>query len=546
MIRGRLIMRNLLILRTLLPVLGACALAVGASIALAGDWPTWGHDPSRNMVSDEKGLPVSAEPGSVKDGSDKIDPATTKNVKWVARLGSASYGNPTVAGGRVYVGSNNTPPHGAKYKGDYGILLCFDEKSGSFLWQLAVPKLASGKANDYENTGLCSSPTVDGDRVYVVTNRCEVLCLDARGQAGGQNRGPFTDEAQYTAGPGKPPVAQGPRDADILWRYDMREELGAFPRNMTSSAVLAVGDKLFVTTSNGVDWTNKHLPAPDAPALICLDKNTGKLLAVERSGISRRTWVCNWSSPAYGVIGGKPMIVFGGGDGYCYGFDPAIEAPSASTPPATAAQGNAVIPGAPPPVPTLKELWRFDCNPPGRREKDGKPVKYGSQEGPSDVIATPVIAGGRVYVAIGQEPEQGEGAGAMNCIDPTKAGDISQTGRVWVNEKIGRSVSTASVADGLVYVAELSGFVHCLDASTGEEVWKHDTEGHIWGSTLVADGKVYIANENGILTILASGREKKALGTIDFKDAMYATPVVASGVMYLATGTNLFAISSRP
>ncbi|MDB5356493.1 MAG: outer membrane protein assembly factor BamB, partial [Phycisphaerales bacterium] len=301
------------------------AAAIAGASAYAGDWPTWGHDASRNMVSDEKGLPISADPGKVKEGSDQIDIGTTKGVRWVAKLGSASYGNPTAAGGRVYVGTNNGSPRDPKYKGDYGILLCLDEKTGGLLWQLASPKLSSGKANDYENTGLCCSPTVDGDRVYVVTNRCEVLCLDARGQADGKNRGSFTDEAQYVAGPGKPPIAQGGTDADILWRYDMREELGAFPRNMTSSAVLVVGDKLFVTTSNGVDWTNKHLPAPDAPALICLYKNTGKLLAVERSGISRRTWVCNWSSPAYGVIGGKPMIVFGAGDGYCYGFDQNID-----------------------------------------------------------------------------------------------------------------------------------------------------------------------------------------------------------------------------
>ncbi|MDB5354275.1 MAG: outer rane biosis protein BamB, partial [Phycisphaerales bacterium] len=255
----------------------------------------------------------------------------------------------------------------------------------------------------------------------------------------------------------------------------------------------------------------------------------------------RRTWVCNWSSPAYGVIGGKPMIVFGAGDGYCYGFDQNIDPLSASA----SIAGNPA-PGAPPPVPTLKELWRFDCNPPGRRTKDGKPVKYGANDGPSDVIATPVIVNGRVYVAIGQEPEQGEGAGAMNCIDPTKTGDISETGRVWTNEKIGRSVSTASVTDGLVYVAELTGLIHCLDAATGQEVWNHDTEGHIWSSTLVADGKVYIGNENGLLTILASGREKKVLGTIDFKDAIYSTPVVANGVMYVGTAANLYAVASRP
>ncbi len=511
-------------------LLFAGILCAGAIPVDAKDWPMWGHDPSRNMVSAEKNLPDTADPGKPAAEGAAVDPATTKNVKWVAKLGSASYGNVTVASGRVFVGTNNASPRDPKYRGDCSILMCLDEQTDKLLWQLAVPKLAAGKGNDWEEIGICSSPTVDGDHLYLVTNRCEAICLDVRGQANGVNRGPFTDEAQYTAGPGKPPVPQGPGDADILWRYDMRDELGAYPRNQASSSILVVGDKLFVTTSNGVDWSGKHLPSPDCPALICLDKNTGKLLAVERSGISRRTWVCNWCSPSYGVIAGRPTVVFGGGDGFCYGFDPA----SATTPPVAGSE------------PTLKELWRFDCNPPERHAKNGKILKYGLPEGPSDVIGTPVIVNDRIYVAIGQEPEQGDGAGAVNCIAPSAGvGDISRSGSIWTNTKIGRSVSTASVSDGLVYIADLAGQVHCLDSSTGQELWSHDTEAHVWGSTLVADGKIYVGNENGQLTVLAVGKEKKVIGAVDLKEAIYSTPVAANGVLYVGTAGNLYALEVR-
>ena len=140
----------------------------------AADWPMWGGDPSRNMVSAEKNLPTTADPGKAKAEGQPIDPATTKNVKWAAPLGSASYGNVTVAGGRVFIGCNNASPRDPKYQGDYSILLCLDEQTGKMLWQLACPKLSAGKVNDWEQVGLCSSPTVDGDHVYVVTNRCEV------------------------------------------------------------------------------------------------------------------------------------------------------------------------------------------------------------------------------------------------------------------------------------------------------------------------------------------------------------------------------------
>ena len=184
----------------------------------------WGHDPSHNMVSDETNLPSVAEAGKPKEEGGSIDLSTTKNVKWAAKLGSAAYGNATVAGGGVFVGTNNSSPRDPKYAGDYAILLCLDEQTGNLLWQFAMPKLAAGKANDWELVGLCSSPTVEGDHVYIVTNRCEVLCLDVHGQAGNMNRGPFTDEAHYTAGPGKPPIEQGPNDADIVWRDDLRDE----------------------------------------------------------------------------------------------------------------------------------------------------------------------------------------------------------------------------------------------------------------------------------------------------------------------------------
>ncbi len=223
--------------------------------------------------------------------------------------------------GKVFIGTNNENPRDPKYVGDYGIVLCLDEATGKLIWQLAVPKLAAGPKCDYEKIGICSSPAVDGDCVYVVTTRCEVLCLNINGLANG-NHGPFKDEAQYVAGPGRPPIELGPTDADILWRYDMRDELGVHPHQATSSSALVAGDRLYVTTSNGKDANQKYIPAPNAPALICLDKKTGKLLGQEKSGISRRTFLCNWSSPALASLAGKEQIIFGADDGFCYGLEP--------------------------------------------------------------------------------------------------------------------------------------------------------------------------------------------------------------------------------
>jgi outer membrane protein assembly factor BamB len=506
-------------------ILAVLLLGVLPVLAGAGDWPMWGHDSSRNMVSGEKGLPASFDVGQFKSGSEEIDMATTKNVRWVAKLGSQSYGNPTVAGGRVFVGTNNEAPRNPKLTGDRGVLMCLDEKTGKLLWQLAVPKLGTGKISDWEYLGLCSSPAVEGDRVWIVTNRCEVMCLDVNGMANG-NDGPFKEEAQYLAGPGKPPVEVGPTDADILWRFDMRQELGVFPHNMTVCGPLIVGDKVVVTTSNGVDWTHTTIPNPRAPCLVMLNKNTGDLLGEEAAGVGARTLHSNWSSPAFGKVGGQEQIIFGAGDGWCYGFD--TTAPQ---------EQDGIRP--------LKELWRYDCNPPQYRVKNGKHLKYATPDGPSEVIATPVFYKNRVYVPIGQDPEHGEGLGNFSCIDITRSGDITKSGTVWSYSKIAHSLSTPSIADGLVYVADFSGYIHCLDAETGKPYWVYDTKSHIWASTLVADGKVYVGTEDGDFLILATGKQLKVINKVDTRSPVYSTAVAANGTLFIATPTHLYAIESK-
>ncbi|HXG24470.1 MAG TPA: PQQ-binding-like beta-propeller repeat protein, partial [Chthonomonadales bacterium] len=124
----------------------------------------------------------------------------------------------------------------------------------------------------------------------------------------------------------------------------------------------------------------------------------------------------------------------------------------------------------------------------------------------------------------------------------TKRGDITTTGTVWNYDKIHRSMSTPSIANGLVFIADYSGFVHCLDAETGKPYWVYDTKSHIWGSTLVADGKVYFGTEDGDFIILAADKTLKEINKIDMKAPVYSSPVVANGTLYVATQTHLYAV----
>jgi outer membrane protein assembly factor BamB len=500
------------------------ALLAGGLIATAQDWPQWGgHTLGRNMYSPAKGLPDRVEAGKFKSGSEEIDLKTTKNVRYVTKLGSQSYGNTTVAGGRVFIGTNNDSPRDLQHQGDRSILMAVDEKTGEFLWQLVVPKLASGKVNDWENLGLLSSPTVEGDRIYVVTSRCELLCLDVQGMANG-NDGPFQDEAQYVVGPGNPKKAKlGPKDADIIWKYDMMDELGVFPHNASNSSPLVVGDLVYVCTSNGQDWSHSNIPSPQSPSFIALNKKTGELAGEDDASIGPRIFHGQWSSASAGLVNGRQLIFFGGGDGFCYAFDakPVKEGENSF----------------------LKTVWKYDCNPPEYKIKDGRPIKYPDANGPSEINSTPVFYKNRVYVAVGQDPEHGEGVGHLVCIDATKTGDITKTGAIWSFKGIHRSISTVSIdpTSGLLFIGDFSGFVYCLDAETGKLYWTHDMKAHMWGSTLVADGKVYVGDEDGDFAVLAATKEKKLLSETNLPSPVYSTPIVANGTIYVSCNTHLYA-----
>jgi outer membrane protein assembly factor BamB len=494
------------------------------------------------MASAEKGLPVSFDPGRKRRDRLGFDPKTAKNVKWMVRLGTENYSSPTIADDRVYIGTNDEDLDDPRFEQTRGgVLMCLAESTGQLLWRLVVPRLEidrSKVSEDFDdmNLGICSSATVDGDCVYIVSNRCEVICLDADGLKDG-NDGPFTDEAKFSVQEDAQTVQLTERDADILWRFDMIRDLPVFPHDAANCSVLVVGDYLYVGTSNGV--YDGKVVLPEAPALIALNKHTGKLLARDQGQISPRIFHGQWSSPSLGKLGERELFFYGGGDGVCYGFD--------------------LLAGELQEPTTLKEAWRFDANPPHYRERDGQPIDYwalargakkdefrgdGQLVSPSEIISTPVVYDGRLYVTIGQDPLHGRGRGALSCIDPSGSGDVTKSHCLWQYTDIGRSMSTVSIADGLLYVAETWGKIHCLDAKTGEVQWVYDTADEIWSSTLVADGKVYVGRRGG-LTVLAAGRQRRHLADIKLGSQVWSVPSAANGVLYVASQRNLFAVEEQ-
>ena len=464
-------------------LLFASLAAVGA--LSAADWPMWGGRPDRNMVSDEKGIPRT------------WDIKAKTNVKWVAEIGSQSYGNPVVAEGKVFLGTNNQLERNPKFKGDHGVMMVFDEKTGEFLWQMAHAKLESGRVNDWPEQGVCSSPAVHEGVVYYLSNRAEVMAMDVEGFRDGENDGPYTEETETTK-----------IDGDIIWKLDMYNDLGVYPHNMAATSPAVIGDLVFVNTSNGVDESHINIPSPRSPSFLALNRKTGEIVWEDASP-GDKILHGQWSSPAYGTMGGVEQVLFAGGDGWLRGFNPT----------------------------TGEVLWEFDANPKDSEYKQGRGDR-------NELIATPVIYEEKVYIAVGQDPEHGEGIGHLYAIDPTKRGDITTSGLVW-HHPFRRTISTVAVADGILYAANFSGFLHAVDLKTGKLLWEHDMLAAVWGSPYVVDGKVMIGDEDGDLDVLQAGPTLEVLSEINFGNTIYSTPVVANGTLFIMTRSHLYAIAQK-
>ncbi len=610
-----------------------------------GDWPQWAGTSYRNNTPvTDKEIPIEWEVGGFdrKTGAWIRDKA--ENIKWVARVGSQTYGNPVIAGGKVFVGTNNGAGYLSRYPADVdlGCLICFDEETGKFLWQDSNEKLPTGRVHDWPLQGVCCSPLVEGNRLWYVTNRGEVVCLDTEGFHDGEDDGPLqgelaplfsirrSDDAttdlvapaakaldagsvteairqQFaaagmelpssievkTVAPGKKwelrvliegaqrlclIAVQGPnlqaskvltpadrQEADSIWRFDMMGKLRVSQHNMCSCSVTAIGDILFVNTSNGVDESHINIPSPDAPSFMAMNKHTGEVYWTDQSP-GENILHGQWSSPTAGLLGGVPQVIFGGGDGWVYSF--------------CADEGANGKP---------ELLWKFDANP-----KESEWILGGAGTR-NNIIATPVICDGLVYVAVGQDPEHMEGIGHLWCIDPTKRGDVSPTlavkaddkstiiphrrlqailpeqgeatipnpnsalvweysqqdqngdGQIDFEEEMHRSIGTVAIKDDLLFVSDFSGLFHCLDAKTGAVHWTYDMMAAAWGSPLIVNDHVYIGDEDGDICVFNLSAEKhEPLAELNMGSSVYSTPVVANGVLFIANRTHVFAITSEP
>ena len=513
--------------------------------ARAEDWPMLGRDNTRNGVSTEINPPTFWRVVDTTDKERRLLPRNrmSGNMKWSVQLGSEMGGDPVVANGLVWIGTNNTPlndlrlPDKALRQPDKAVLMCVREMDGEIVYNYESDRMPL-RIYDPPYGPMASTPLIEGDLLWFMTNRYSIVCLDVG------------------------PLQRGEGNPNEIWKKDMIQEFDISPRASYMnfhqwSSVASYKEWIYAITGNGVGEDYETVLKPNAPSLVCLEKRTGNLIWQDSSP-GKNILFGQWSSPLVVEVNGRAQVIAAQGDGWVRSFD--------------ALSGELI--------------WQFDMNRKAWKwQRSGKANR-------SYFLATPVFHDNRVYVSVGQVWEDHfTKNGRLCCIDATKTGDIStelavdknnrpiphrrvqavdtaigerafsneNSGLIWEfaegakgEDTMSSSMSRVAIKNGLLITANMDGIVHCLDAKSGRKYWTHESLSTYFGSPIIVDERIYLANEERVDIFRLSEDPKLAMyagrpfaanetGIMSFGST---SPVFANGVLYVANRSNLFAIES--
>lgn len=422
-------------------------------------------------------------------------------VVWKSGVGGSYAGALGMGDGRILVGSSDSRPGG----GGGGVMTALDS-SGRLLWRARHP----GLKNRIHDMGqpIESQPCFDGKRAYYMSNRGELMCVDVEGFRDGKNDGPFKGEKD-----------QGAEDVDIVWKIDLMEELGVFKREAGDvgnpiPSPIVLGDLVFCGTAHGIDGTRGYHADPKPPSFLAVHKLTGKI-AWSSNAPGADIIYAQWSSPVCARVKGADQVIFPGGDGFLYGFEPT----------------------------TGKQLWKLDCHIPGALDQHKKDIAFAERLGSRfGFHGKPIVHEDMLYVALNDRIEFRV---PLPLLAIHLAAPDGQPRIVWKfdDPAFKGTLVSAAVDGGLLFVTGADCTLFALDARTGREWWraKLDDDVGYFASPVVHRGRVYAGGESTV-TVFEAARQKKCVGTYEFDSAYPSTPQFADDQMFVAIGEFVYAL----
>ena len=443
-------------LRTRLAVAAVAFCLSHAPGARAADWPQWqGRD--RDSVSKETGL-LKEWP---KDGPP---------LAWKVTTLGGGYNAPAVAAGWIY---------GMSHRGSDEVAWALNEADGKELWvaKLGPAHAQEGMPQGKEGPGC--TPTVDGERMYVLGLGGTLSCLQAA-------------------------------DGKVVWQKSLTRDFGGqIPTWSYRESPLVDGEKLIVT------------PGGDDATIVALNKMTGETVWKSKLPDAPAPAAGAGGPPGRGPGGPGGRRGFGGGRGG-FGRSGAAYASSIAIDfegqrqyvqlTSKALAGFAASDG--------KFLWRYD-----------KPAN-----GAGINCSTPVYHDGMIFAS----SAYGAGGGMVKLSKGPDGGVKAE--EVYFTKKLQNHHGGMAVVDGCLYGAHggnEGGNIVCLDFKTGNELWNEREERRApKGSIALADERLYYRVEDGtMLLIEPSKKEYLERGRFTQPDRTrqpaWAHPVIANGRMYL-------------
>jgi outer membrane protein assembly factor BamB len=389
--------------------------------------------------------------------------------------------------------------------------VCLDARSGRETWKRTLSLEKIEEFHPQEGNAAMATPASDGERVFVFFGSYGVICYDLDGKQLWEKRmGPF------------------------------RDEYGA------ASSPVIVDDKLILNEDHDID-----------SFLLALDRKTGRQLwKTDRPGAVR-----SYSTPAVWEHNGRKELLVAGALELA-GYNPVdgeklwwVNGLARIVIPTPLPVGDTVYmpswaPGGDPGQRVSLGSWdqaitKWDKNKDGFLAKD----EINDQE-----VLTRFF---RMDLNQNQLLDRNEweqhaevfqrAQNAILAVKPNGAGDLGEKAVAWKYLRGAPYVASPAWHNGIVWIVKDGGLVTKLSAKDGELLQQErlGATGNYYASPVIADGKVYFASENGVVTIVDDAKDWRIISARNFREKIFATPLVHEEMLYIRTEKALYAFGGN-